>query len=80
MTSMNKQMFEAAAWTFAQFVLVNIGPAILVVDKLDWNGLWAAAAPVLLGAAGAVASLIKSFVLQKVNANTSIFISGGDVQ
>jgi hypothetical protein len=58
---------------------VNIGPAILVVDKLDWNGLWAAAAPVLLGAAGAVASLIKSFVLQRVNENNSIFISGGDV-
>ena len=77
---MNKQMFEAAAWTFLEFVLVNIGPAIVVVDQLDWNGLWAAAAPVLLGAAGAVASLIKSFILQKVNANSSIFISGGDVQ
>jgi hypothetical protein len=73
-----KQMWEAAAWTFMEAFFATIGPAIVVVNVGDWNGLLAIAGSAGISALSAVISLIKSLVVRDIGAQDSVFISGGN--
>jgi len=77
MTDFHKQMLEAAAWTFLETFLVTLGPSLAVTQVGDWHALLGLAASAAMSAAAAVASLIKSKLVQKVGDTDSVFISGG---
>lgn len=72
----NKQMIEAAIWTFIETFLATLVPAVAVVEVGDWNGFVGPLASAGISALAAVFSIIKSAVIRNLGAIDSVFISG----
>lgn len=78
MTSFQKQMLEAAAWTFLETFLVTLGPSVAAVQVGDWNALTGVAISAAMSGAAAVASIIKSAIVKNIGEQNSVFIGGGE--
>jgi hypothetical protein len=73
---MNKQIWEAALWTFLEAFLATIGPAIVGVTVGDWNALGSIAASAGISALAATLSFVKSwYISTHVGETDSIFIN-----
>ena len=74
---LNKQMFEAAAWTFLQAFLGTIAPAVAGAEIGDWGALVGVAAAGASAGVAAILSLVKSIAITKIKHTDEIFISEG---
>lgn len=75
LTNFQKQMLEAAGWTFLETFLVTIGPSVAVLHVGDWGALAGIATSAAISAAAAAVSLIKSKIVKNVGGADSPLIT-----
>lgn len=78
MNAFQKQLLEAAGWTFLETFLVTLGPSVAVAQAGDWHALAGLAASAAMAAGAAVVSMLKSKIVKNVGAQDSVFISGNE--
>ena len=72
----NKQMIEAAIWTFIETFLATLVPSIAVVEVGDWHGFIGPLSSAGVAALAAAFSIVKSAAIRNVGALDSVFLTG----